>query len=97
MINIIAGFVAWFTNNKGLSLIDLSEYSILMTSRLIVTWVVSLLFLGIGLSHMQALGAIAITVGIIVAFYTKKTFKKQCKQVFCGGVIFQKTCKNMKQ
>ena len=84
LVNIAAGLIAWITNNKGLSLIPVGEYSIIMTTRLIVTWFASLLFLGIGLNAVQALGSLIIAVGIFITFYAKNIFAKHSK----AGVMF---------
>lgn len=77
LINLVAGTVAWLTNNKGLSLIGLGEFSILLIPiRQIVTWLASLVFLGIGLSLVQGLGAIIILMGIVVVYAGKESFRQ---------------------
>ncbi len=83
-INIVAGIIAWVTNNKGMHLMPVGEYSILMTSRLVVTWFASLLFLGIGLNTLQALGSVIIVAGIFVTFYARNLFSKYSKE----GLIY---------
>lgn len=75
VINMIFGLVGWLVNNKALSLLPLGEYSVLMTSRQLITWVTSILFLGIGLSAVQGVGSAIIIAGILIVYMHKSAWK----------------------
>ncbi len=75
VINILMGVVSWLTNQKGLSLLGLSEYSIILTSRQIVTWILSVVLLGIGLTMVQGIGLLLVSSGIVIVFLHKNAFK----------------------
>lgn len=83
-VNIIAGIVGLLTSQAGLSLIGVSEYTILMTSRQIVTWLASITFLGIGLSLQQGVGSVIILLALVLAFSTKKVWQQNSPR----GIFF---------
>lgn len=84
LINIAMGVVSWLTNQKGLSLIGLSEFSILLTTRQIVTLILSVLLLGIGLTFQQGLGVLIVAAASIIVIVNRDTFKHHSK----AGVMF---------
>lgn len=84
VINIAFGIIAWLTNNKALSLLNLGDYSIVMTSRQFFTWVASVVVLGVGLNLAQVAGVVIIVAGILILFVGKRRIKMNSRL----GVVF---------
>ncbi len=75
VINIILGILGLLLANKALSLLSAGDFTILMTSRLIVTWLLSVLLLNIGVSFLQAIGILGICSAVFVIFGNRKSIK----------------------
>lgn len=75
VINISMGVISWLTNQKGLSLLGLSEFTILMTTRQIITLILSVTLLGIGLTLRQGFGVLLVALATIVVIVNRKTFR----------------------
>ncbi len=84
ILNIALAFVGWLTSQKALAHIGVGEYTILLTSRLIVTWVASVVLFGVGLTLLESLGAFVIMAAIFVVFFRKNLFNDQSKT----GILF---------
>lgn len=76
IINMTLGVVGLLTNQKGLSLLDVGEYTVLMTFSQVVAWVTSVIWMGIGLSFYQGLGSVLILGSICVLFVSRAAFRR---------------------
>lgn len=83
-LNILLAFAGWLTSQKALTHIGVGEYTILLTSRLVVTWIASVILFGIGLSLLESIGALVIVAAIVVVFFRRGIFKDQSGT----GVLF---------
>ena len=80
IINLSMGIIGWLTSNKGLSMVEAGEYNILLSTRLIWTFIVSIVFLDIGLSLSQFIGVLLIVLALFVIYFHKKELKKSSRQ-----------------
>ncbi|MES2970985.1 MAG: EamA family transporter [Patescibacteria group bacterium] len=76
MLNVGLAFAGLLTSQKALSLLGVSEFTILMSSRQIVTLLASVIFLGIGLSLQQGIGMVLVISALLVMFLNKRLFQK---------------------
>lgn len=78
-INISFSLIGLLAGQKGLSLLGVGEFTIIMTTRQIITWVLSIVFFGIGLSLLQSLGTLLVMLALVVVFASRTAFKNISK------------------
>lgn len=84
VLNLSLALIGWLTGQKALSLLGSGEYTVLVTARLVVTWVMSILLLDIGITSRQGTGIFLIMLAIFIVCYRRKEFLKANNV----GVIF---------
>lgn len=71
IINLVLALIGWLTGKKALSLLGSGEYTVLMTVRVVITWVASILLLSIGVTSHQAMGVVLVLAAVLVVFYRR--------------------------
>ncbi len=75
IMNIGLGIIGWVTSFRGIKGLGVGDFNILMSARIVVTLIFSIVVFGIGLSTRQLLGSAVLIGAIFVVFLNKKSFR----------------------